>query len=346
MVEIIMAAYHGEKYIWQQLRSIMNNTYEDIHVSIYDDSACTEVNQAEEKLNHVDQKANQADEIVNSVDEKVNHLDVKVNHPTEMGQIVLDMQKQYGGRFTYVKNKQNKGCTRNFLEGLRESTAQYCMFSDQDDVWNQDKIEVTLRKMQELEREYGVDTPLVVFTDATVVDADLNLIHMSFHRSNHLDVTKLDLPHLLMENKLIGCTVMVNEALRKLLVQLPENARVHDWWIALLAASFGKIGYVDKSTLLYRQHEENVIGNQEYTSYIKKRLMNLKAQRAVLYSNMKQAKEFLKIYANQLEEDKKIEIERFANLTKKNWFYRRYAVLRYGYLKTGLPRIIGILLVI
>lgn len=311
MVEVIMAAYHGEKYIWQQMRSVMNNTYEDVHVKIYDDS-----------------------------------IQENSNSTSEMEQIMLQMDMQYGERFTYIKNATNKGCTRNFLEGLKDSKAKYCMLCDQDDVWNRDKIEVTMKKMQEMEKEYGVDTPLVVFTDATVVDADLNLIHISFHRSNHLDVMKLDLAHLLMENKLIGCTVMVNEALRKLLVELPHNARVHDWWIALLGASFGKIGYLEKQTLLYRQHEENVIGNQEYSSYIKKRLMSLKAQRAVLYSNMKQAKEFLEIYGAQLEDDKKLIIERFANLNKKNWFYRRYAVLRYGYMKTGLPRLIGILLVI
>ena len=220
------------------------------------------------------------------------------------------------------------------------------MFSDQDDYWNKDKVELTLEKMKQMESKYGKDTPLVVFTDAIVVDSKLNLIHRSFHRSNHLNTKRLGLAHVLMENKLIGCTMMMNQALKNKIIAIPENARVHDWWVALIAATFGKIGYLEESTILYRQHEDNVIGNQEYGSYIKKRLASLKSQREVIYSNMKQAQEFIDIYDMYLTNEQKALIGRFANLNKRNWFYRRYAMYRYGYKKSGVPRNLGLLLVL
>lgn len=304
-----MAAYNGEKYIKQQIESIMKNTYEDMHLIICDDTK-------EEQTS------------------------------TAMTDILNSMKEKYGDKITYKKNSENKGCTRNFLEGLQNSLAEYIMFSDQDDYWNKDKIELTLGKMKELEDRYGKDTPLVVFTDATVVDSSLNLIHLSFHGSNHLNTNKLDLAHLLMENKLIGCTMMMNQALKDKIITIPKNARVHDWWIALVAAAFGKIGYLEDATILYRQHEENVIGHQEYGSYIKRRLANLKSQREVIYSNMKQAQEFLEIYHELLTKQQKELIGRFATLKDRNWFYRRYAMLRYGYKKSGLPRNIGLFLVI
>ncbi|WP_455714267.1 glycosyltransferase family 2 protein [Anaerosporobacter sp.] len=309
MVEIIMAAYDGEKYIKQQIESIMKNTYEDKHLVIYDDT-----------------KGEQTS--------------------TAMTDILDSMREKYGDKITYRKNTENKGCTRNFLEGLQDSFAEYIMFSDQDDYWNKDKIELTLGKMKELENIYGKDTPLVVFTDATVVDSSLNLIHLSFHQSNHLRTNKLDLAHLLMENKLIGCTMMMNQALKDKIIAIPKNARVHDWWIALVASAFGKIGYLENATILYRQHEDNVIGHQEYGSYIKRRLANLKSQREVIYDNMRQAEEFLEMYHTYLTKQQNMLIRRFATLKDRNWFYRRYAILRYGYKKSGLPRNIGLFLVI
>lgn len=304
-----MAAYNGEKYIKQQIESIMKNTYENIHLTIYDDTKEEQTSAA-------------------------------------MTDILSLMNEKYGDKITYKKNAQNKGCTRNFLEGLQASEAEYTMFSDQDDYWNKDKVELTVEKMKQMESKYGKDTPLVVFTDAIVVDSKLNLIHRSFHRSNHLNTKRLGLAHLLMENKLIGCTMMMNQALRNKIIAIPEKARVHDWWIALVAATFGQIGYLEESTILYRQHEDNVIGNQEYGSYIKKRLASLKSQREVIYSNMKQAEEFLEIYHMFISKEQKALIGRFANLNKRNWLYRRYAMCRYGYKKSGVPRNLGLLLVL
>lgn len=304
-----MAAYNGEKYIKQQIESIMKNTYENIHLTIYDDTK-------------------------------------EAQTTATMTDILRLMTEKYGEKLTYKKNEQNKGCTRNFLEGLQASDAEYTMFSDQDDYWNKDKVERTLEKMKEMENKYGKDTPLVVFTDAIVVDSTLNLIHFSFHRSNHLNTKRVDLAHLLMENKLIGCTMMMNKALKNKIIAIPKNARVHDWWVALVAAAFGKIGYLEDSTILYRQHEDNVIGNQEYGSYIKKRLASLQSQREVIYSNMKQAEEFLEIYNMLLTKEQKSLIGRFANLNKRNWFYRRYTMYRYGYKKSGVPRNLGLLLVL
>ena len=115
MVEIIMAAYNGEKYIKKQIESIMKNTYENIHLTIYDDTKEEQTSAA-------------------------------------MTDILSLMNEKYGDKITYKKNAQNKGCTRNFLEGLQASEAEYTMFSDQDDYWNKDKVELTVEKMKQMER--------------------------------------------------------------------------------------------------------------------------------------------------------------------------------------------------
>lgn len=312
MIDIIMAAYHGEKYIEQQIRSIMDNSYKDICLTVYDDSA-------------------------DVLEQDRNRVTVE--------KIVEKLQEEYKERLRYIKNEQNKGCIRNFLEGLKNSTAEYIMFSDQDDVWLPDKIEKSFDKIRDMEQQYG-KVPIAVFSDARVVNERLEVIEESFHRSNHLNTNKLRLANLLMENKLNGCTTIVNAAVREKLITLPEHAKMHDWWVALIAASFGKIAYIKEPTMLYRQHEENVIGNQQYGSYVKKRLKSLGEQRNVLRENMKQAEEFLAIYEEELTKDKKEIIRRFANLYQYNFFLRRYLVIKAGYTKTGFVRNIGVLFVI
>lgn len=305
MIEIVMAAYNGEKYIEEQVESILENTVSDIKLSIYDDGS-------------------------------------KDSTPSIIGKL----QEKHDGKIAYHRNETNRGVILNFLHGVKSSTAKYIMLSDQDDVWNRDKIEKTLIRMQEMEKRYGEDTPIVVFTDSTVVDEQLQQMQSSFHRSNHLDVSRIDISHLLMENKLNGCTIMLNEALRKRLTTLPEHAKMHDWWLALIAASFGKISYINEPTMLYRQHRGNVVGNQNFTSYIIRRFAALREQRRTLRNICSQADDFLQIYREELDDSTRRIVTIFANLYNRNIIYRKYAVIRYGFLKTGIVRNIGVLLVV
>ena len=57
-------------------------------------------------------------------------------------------------------NKNNYGVTRNFSNGLMLCNGEYIFLSDQDDVWEHDKVEKMLRIFQQ-----NKDTNLI-FTDA------------------------------------------------------------------------------------------------------------------------------------------------------------------------------------
>ncbi|MDD3174334.1 MAG: hypothetical protein PHF63_11885, partial [Herbinix sp.] len=231
---------------------------------------------------------------------------------------------------------------------LCRTTMDYMMFCDQDDVWKSNKIAITLKRIRHMEAQIGKNIPLAVFTDASVVDKNLKELYHSFFCSNHLNPLKTDLSHLLMENKLIGCTVMVNVALRNVLQsnRLPEKAKYHDWWIALIAASFGKIGFVNESTLLYRQHSSNVVGGADFFSYFKNRIASLKDQREAVLILERQAEEFLALYGDQLIQEKKDIILNFANLHQARFIKRRCLLLHNGYLKSGLIRNIGLFIIV
>lgn len=316
-VNVILAAYNGSKYIKEQIVSIMEGDYKELTLWIFDDGS-TDNTEA----------------------------------------IVKDCMLSYPDRIYYRKNEKNKGLTKNFLEGVltvyefkkNEDVLthgkQYYMFSDQDDVWHKDKVSKTLDMMKYKEKANG-ELPTVCFTDALVVDENLNKIEDSFHWSNKLDVSKTDLPHLLMENKLIGCTIMFNEALVKRMEgSIGEGIRYHDWWIGLIASAFGSIGYVEDATISYRQHGGNMVGNQSFRNYVLKRFSKRKEQKETIHKNINQAKLFLAVYGKELGVREKEIIQAFIQISTQSWLKRRITILKYGFLKTGLIRNIGLLLLV
>ena len=53
---------------------------------------------------------------------------------------------------------------------------------------------------------------------------------------------------------------MGNRALLDLVRPIPDGVSIHDWWLALVAASCGVIGTIAEPTILYRQHGRNQVG--------------------------------------------------------------------------------------
>jgi hypothetical protein len=39
---------------------------------------------------------------------------------------------------------------------------------------------------------------------------------------------------------------------------------MHDWWLAMTAAAFGQIVFLDQPLIHYRQHQNNTIGAKEF----------------------------------------------------------------------------------
>lgn len=315
-IVILMATYQGEKYLEEQLRSITEQDYPDWELVVRDDG---------------------------SSDRTLLLLSAYAN--------------RYPDRITVRRGEENLGGTKNFLTLLRDAAVRaesaaakgertYFMFSDQDDFWHPDKLRLTLFRMKQLEARYGADVPALVFTDARVVDEGRRELAPSFYGLQHFNLKKRTLPHLLMENMVIGCTAMMNAALAGLVERLPEHARYHDWWMALLAAAFGHTSYLPVATLDYRQHGNNVVGAQGFGRYAGRRAAALLAQRKTLRANYRQAKEFFELYGGRLPGHPAGQLAAFLALPDENFIARRVDALRGGYLKSGLVRNIGLFMIL
>lgn len=221
LVTIILAAFNGEKYLKDQLDSIINQSWTNWELIIRDDGSSDRT------------------------------LSILVTYQLNDARIKI-----------LYDDKENLGICMNFAELMEYSaSSKYLMFSDQDDIWLSTKIEDTYEAMKASELLYGEIEPLLVHTDLSLVDDHLSPIAYSAENFIKLKPqTPNKLNHLLAQNYIYGCTVMINKALLKQSLPIPPEAENHDYWVSLIAASVGHITYVPKSYILYRQHPSNFSG--------------------------------------------------------------------------------------
>ena len=236
------------------------------------------------------------------------------------------------------------GACLNFSRLLDGSTADYVAFSDQDDVWRKDKLAQSMEKMRELERQYGKDVPLLVFTDATVVDADLKELSPSLFKWTRIDPARTRPEQLALQNVANGNTVLFNAALRDKAKPIPGDAFMHDHWIMLVASVFGHIGYVPAPTVLYRQHGRNVIGGAKVgVGYFARKMVGGRAAlRNRLYANVRQCQAFVARYGESAPQA----LRALASIEGKPWAFRVATLIRHRIFKFGLMRNIGTWLVV
>lgn len=167
-----------------------------------------------------------------------------------------------------AESGQHFGSKGNFISLLRQcQDSSYIALCDQDDEWEPHRLSRCLSAMREAEAQYGADTPLLVHSDARLVDENGATLQESFFRHQGWDPAAVTLSRLLVQNNVTGCTLLMNESLRRLIAQYadPKTMHMHDWFIALTAAAFGHIIFVDEPLVRYRQHGVNVVGASQAT---------------------------------------------------------------------------------
>ena len=256
-----------------------------------------------------------------------------------------DILAQYAAGYPetviHYRSGQRFGCAQKHFAHLLERfrDADYVMFCDQDDIWHKDKVRKTLALMLETERP-GV--PTLVHTDLRVVDREGKELSPSFCLQSDLDGDRMALNHLLVQNVVTGCTVMINRPLAELACRcrlLDADMVMHDWWLALLAAACGNTAFLKEATIDYRQHGNNSVGakNVRSPAYLLHRLRSQK-MRGAMKAAAQQAESFLLCYGDALSEEQNRLLAAFA-ATKDAGILRRDRIyLQYGLLKKGLVR--------
>ncbi len=212
---ILMSTYNGEKFLAEQLQSIEDQTHKNWRLVISDDGS------------------------------NDNTLAIAKQFQTKWGNDRLEIRQ--GPQQGFCLNFLSMACDINIQADLYA-------FSDQDDVWMNDKLERAVVYFNEnnesqLPRAYGSRTQIV----------DENLSPLGFSPEFSLPRS---FRNALVQSIAGGNTQVFNQATKKLLEQAgPQNVVSHDWWLYQIVKGAGGIFYYDpKPSLLYRQHSNAIVG--------------------------------------------------------------------------------------
>lgn len=275
-IEILLATYNGEKYVGEQIDSIINQTYRNWILLIRDD------NSKDRTL-----------EILKEYEKKDNRIKV------------IEDKK---GNLEFVKN---------FEELLNNSKEDWVMFSDQDDYWLENKLEIYINELNKLLKE-EIEEPLLLHSNSFVCDDNLEIIKDEFINSKIAN--KYNEDDFYFAYFVQGSTVLINRAIIDLALPFSKNVTVHDRYFHLLAEFFGKRIFINESLIKYRQHSNNKIGAKTsiISKIFKKRYFHTEDRELIL--------EIQKKYKDNLGTEQIEKIEKYLEVTndKKNRFLRFY----------------------
>lgn len=254
-VVVMMSTYNGEKYLKPQIESILTQNGVKVHLVIRDDGSTD---------------------------------------------ATRDILEEYCSKFRNITlyKGENVGYIKSFMwlvakVGVEKNT--YYAFSDQDDIWDNQKLKAAVDMINTEKREI----PVMYYSDLNVVDKDGAFIRKANTWEGNIDKYKIS-----VFIGIRGCTMVYNYHLQSLLQQYsPEKISGHDTYIALLAFWAGHVVYDSNAYINYRQTGENlsITGKSSFDRlkknflYVKKRL----TVRAHIHEN--NAKEIIKGYENIID---------------------------------------------
>lgn len=300
-IQILLACYNGEKYLHEQIESLLAQNEPDIEILARNDGS-----------------QDQTQEILN------------------------DYARLFPDKFKVLPSQERLGVIQNFNLLLMNSTADYILFSDQDDIWLKDKAKLTVKTLQEAEKLYGKTTPLLAHTDLKVANSSGHVIHPSFWNFSRIDPFKgKALNRLLVQNTVTGCAMGINRTLASLAGPIPKQVYMHDWWIALVATLTGHILPIKEAALLYRQHENNTIGAKRPS--LKNRLKkafhfitNPEYSNGLMESLEAQARALQKRCQGHCTPQDAHILDTFLSSSQMTPLQRKWAYLRYRFFRTRI----------
>ena len=283
-VNILMSTYNGQQFLAEQIRSIQEQSYTDWTLFIRDDGSSDNTKEILKDFEHQDSRI---------------HL--------------IDNDKS-----------DNLGVIKSFHKLVNHDRADYYFFSDQDDVWLPNKLELSLKEAQ----NYLADLPLMVYMDLKVVNQDLEIMTESMvkSQSHHANT---ELVQELTENTVTGGVAMINHALAEMW-QETDDILMHDWYLALLASAFGNLVFIDQPGELYRQHSDNVLGARTLSKRFKKWIrphILFAVYWDLIKNSQKQSRHLLQMPLSQSNREL---IEAFVTIMDKSMLGRFRILRKYG----------------
>lgn len=193
----------------------------------------------------------QLDTILNQTYQNIEIVIVDDCSKDDTVSIIKNWQAKYP-RIKLFENVENLGVTKTFEKAISLSSGYFIAISDQDDIWELNKIEILINEIGEFD---------AVYSNSLLVDAKGNSLNKSFTTIMNMKTYKSGAPFLL-SNSVPGHTILMKRAFVEKILPFPHNL-LFDLWIGFCAAGNNGIKFVDKTLVKYRQHETNTIGTRD-----------------------------------------------------------------------------------
>ncbi|MTI64684.1 glycosyltransferase family 2 protein [Methylophaga sp.] len=217
----------------------------------------------------------QLDSILNQTHPHLELLVVDDGSNDQTLEIVIEYSK-HDERVRIFPTHINQGLVKNFERGLKLTKGEFIVLADQDDIFHRDKIE---KQLALLSKKPDLD---IVISDLELIDERNNSISASMWKFQGINSSpRFPFKNLAIDNYATGCTIMFRRRLLDSVLPFPPELRIHDQWLAIVAAREhgGGIGVINETLTKYRQHHGNVIGakhtNKRGLNDIRKKLFSL-----------------------------------------------------------------------
>ena len=161
-------------------------------------------------------------------------------------------------RFSLSRGDRRVGFYRNFERALAlvPRGVRYVALSDQDDIWERDKLSVLAAALRE-------PSVLLAYSDMRIVATDGTVVAPSYWTDRRNNFTNLG--SLLLVNTVTGAASLFRRELLDDALPFPSvpGEAYHDHWLACVALARGRIAFVERPLHDYVQHGANVVGRHE-----------------------------------------------------------------------------------
>ena len=203
-ISIVMAAYNGEKYIEEQIDSILNQMGKN-------------------------------DELI-----------ISYNISQDNTEKIIDHYVSIDNRVKKIICKEN-GIISNFENGLRNCTGKIIFLTDQDDVWEKNKLSICVNKLNS-------DNLIAVIHDCYYYDESLKKLNRTaFERG-----VKNGTLYNILKNSYQGSCMAFKSDILPLILPIPRKIAMHDQWIGIISNKLGDVRFINDKLIKYRQHSKSM----------------------------------------------------------------------------------------
>lgn len=194
-----------------------------------------------EQLNSILDQLSENDEIIVSDDGSTDNTINIINSINDKRIKVIDGPKM--------------GVKQNFANAIENCSGKYIFLSDQDDIWEKDKVSKVLEKFDEGDYTCIVHNCSVVNGDAKEIIIDS---FFDYRKS------KAGILNNIYRNKYLGCCMAFSSNVRNKILPIPNNIEMHDQWIGIICEKYGKSLFINDKLIKYRRHGNNTSSMKHY----------------------------------------------------------------------------------